>query len=90
MYAIRSYYDDYRDTYLAAGLQGTDPQHVGAIEQLINATLERVTREGFPAERVAAALHQYEFSHREVSGDQYPYGLRITSYNVCYTKLLRA
>jgi hypothetical protein len=71
------YHDDYRDTFFAAGLQGTDPEQTAAIEALILATLERVAAEGFPAERVAAALHQYEFSHREVSGDQFPYGLSL-------------
>ena len=71
------YHDDYRDTYLAAGLQGTDPEQLPAIEALVLATLERVAREGFPQERVDAALHQYEFASREVSGDQYPYGLSL-------------
>ena len=71
------YHDDYRDTIFAVGLQGTDPEQVEAIEGLVLDTLERVAREGFPAERVAAALHQYEFSSREVTGDQYPYGLSL-------------
>lgn len=71
------YHDDYRDTVLAVGLQGTDPDRVDAIESLVLTTLERIVREGFPMERVEAALHQYEFSSREVSGDQYPYGLSL-------------
>jgi Zn-dependent M16 (insulinase) family peptidase len=71
------YHDDYRDTVFAVGLQGTYPDRVEAIERLVLDTLERVAREGFPPERVEAALHQYEFSSREVSGDQYPYGLSL-------------
>lgn len=71
------YHDDYRDTFFAAGLQGTDPEKIAEIETLILDTLQKSAIEGFPAERVAAALHQYEFSHREVSGDQYPYGLSL-------------
>lgn len=71
------YHDDYRDTVFAAGLQGTEPEQVEAVEQLVLATLEKVAGEGFPAERVEAALHQFEFSSREVSGDQYPYGLSL-------------
>jgi len=71
------YHDDYRDTLFAVGLQGTDPEQREAIEQLILVTLERVASEGFPAERIQAALHQYEFSSREVSGDQFPYGLAL-------------
>ena len=71
------YHDDYRDTFIAAGLQGTDPDKVSAIEQTVFATLERIAKEGFPQERIDAALHQYEFANREVTGDQYPYGLGL-------------
>ena len=71
------YHDDYRDTFFAAGLQGTDPDKVDAIEDLVLKTLEEAAREGFPEERVSAALHQHEFAAREVSGDQYPYGLSL-------------
>lgn len=71
------YHDDYRDTFFAAGLQGTDPDKADAIEAIILETLEKTATDGFPEERVAAALHQHEFSAREVSGDQYPYGLSL-------------
>jgi len=71
------YHDDYRDTVFAVGLQGTEPDRVEAVEQVILDTLARVADEGFPSERVEAALHQFEFSSREVSGDQYPYGLSL-------------
>ncbi|MDT8442030.1 MAG: insulinase family protein [Desulfuromonadales bacterium] len=71
------YHDDYRDTFLAAGLQGIDPEQADQIVALIDKTLARVAEQGFPAERVAAALQQYEFSNREVTGDQYPYGLSL-------------
>ena len=40
-------------------------------------TLQRVAQKGFPQERIDAALHQYEFANREVTGDQYPYGLGL-------------
>lgn len=71
------YHDDYRDTFFAAGLQGTDPDKADAIASVITRTLEKVAAEGLPQERIDAALHLYEFSHREVSGDQYPYGLHL-------------
>lgn len=71
------YHNDYADTIFAVGLQGCDPEQAAAVEKLIIATLERVAAEGFPAERVEAALHQLEFSHREVSGDHYPHGLNL-------------
>ena len=71
------YHDDYRDTFLSAGLQGTDPEHLAEIEALILDTLQKVAKNGFPQERIDAALHQYEFANREVTGDQYPYGLGL-------------
>ena len=71
------YHDDYRDTFLAAGLQGTDPDKLPQIEALILDTLAGVAEKGFPQERIDAALHQYEFASREVTGDQYPYGLGL-------------
>ncbi len=71
------YHDDNRTTYFAAGLQGTDPEHVPAIEKLIMETLERVAREGFSRERIDAAIHRLEFSNREVTGDSYPYSLLL-------------
>jgi Zn-dependent M16 (insulinase) family peptidase len=71
------YHDDYRDTFLSAGLQGTDPERLSEIEALILKTLTTVAQNGFPQERIDAALHQYEFANREVTGDQYPYGLGL-------------
>ena len=71
------YHDDYRDTFIAAGLQGTDPERLPEIEKVIFDTLARVAEQGLPQERIDAALHQYEFANREVTGDQYPYGLGL-------------
>lgn len=71
------YHDDYRTTFFAAGLQGTDPENQASIENLILETLEKVAREGFAPERIDAALHRLEFANREVSGDSYPYALLL-------------
>ncbi len=71
------YHEDQRETYLAAGLQGTDPEQTEAIENLVLETLEQVARTGFDQKQIDAALHQLEFAHREVAGDQYPYALLL-------------
>ena len=71
------YHDDNRTTYFAAGLQGTDPENVEAIEKLILETLEQVAETGFLRERIDAAIHRLEFSNREVTGDSYPYSLLL-------------
>jgi Zn-dependent M16 (insulinase) family peptidase len=69
------YHDDYRETYFAAGLQGTDPEAAEEIEKLVLSVLEKSARDGFNLERIEAAMQQLEFAHREVTGDQYPYAL---------------
>ncbi len=71
------YHDDQRETYLAAGLQGTDPEQLGAIEELVLKTLEQIAETGFREEQIESAIHQLELSHREVVGDQYPYALLL-------------
>ena len=71
------YHDDNRTTYFAAGLQGTNPDKVAAIEELIMATLKQIATEGFSKERIEAAIHRLEFNNREVTGDSYPYALLL-------------
>ncbi len=71
------YHDDYRTTYFAAGLQGTDPEQAEAIEKLILATLEKAAREGFSGDRIEGTIHRLEFSNKEVTGDSYPYPLAL-------------
>ncbi len=71
------YHDDQRETFLAAGLQGTDPEHLDAIEALVLKTLQQTAETGFSDEQIDAAIHQLELSHREVVGDQYPYALLL-------------
>jgi len=71
------FHEDNRETYFAAGLQNTDPEQVDEIEKLILAALEEVVRTGFTEQQIEAAIHQLEFAHREVVGDQYPYALLL-------------
>lgn len=71
------YHDDNRTTYFAAGLQGTDPEQLEAIEKLVLETLEQVATEGFSRERIDGTIHRLEFANREVSGDSYPYSLLL-------------
>ncbi len=71
------YHDDYRTTFFAAGLQGTEPGQTEAIEKLIQETLEQSARDGFSPERIEGIIHRLEFSVKEVTGDQYPYSLGL-------------
>ncbi len=71
------YHDENRETYFAAGLQGTEPDAAGRIEKLILDTLEKCAHDGFSPDRIESAIHQMEFAHREVTGDHYPYPLAL-------------
>ncbi|MBV1786613.1 insulinase family protein [Marinobacterium sp. D7] len=69
--------DSNREMSFMCGLEGSDPEHAAAFEQLVLDTLEQVAREGVPQEMVEAQLHQLELSQREITGDSYPFGLQL-------------
>ncbi|NLC70043.1 MAG: peptidase M16 [Desulfuromonadaceae bacterium] len=69
--------DENRETYFAAGIQGTEVQHWEEVERVILDTLERSAVQGFTPSRIESAIHQLELAHREVTGDAYPYGLQL-------------
>lgn len=69
--------DDNRETHFVCGLEGSEPEHAEAVEQLILDTLHRVAEQGVPQEQVEAMLHQLELAQREISGDGCPYGLQL-------------
>jgi len=69
--------EDYRETYFAAGLQGTNPETSSEVERIVLETLEEAAQNGFGEDKIEAAIHQLEFAHREVVGDSYPYPLLL-------------
>jgi len=71
------YHDDYRTTGFAVGLQGTEPEHVEAIEECILENLQSIAEIGFSQERIDAAIHRLELANREVTGGSYPYPITL-------------
>ncbi len=69
--------DSNREMSFMCGLEGSEPEHAEAVEQLILATLQRVADDGVPQDMIDAALHQLELHQREIGGDHYPYGLQL-------------
>ena len=69
--------DSNRQMSFMCGLQGSDPEHAAAFEQLVLDTLQKVADEGVEQSVVEAQLHQLELNQRELSGDGYPYGLNL-------------
>lgn len=69
--------DSNREMSFMCGIEGSEPEHAAAFEQLVLNTLEAVAREGVDQDLIDAALHQLELHQREVGGDSYPYGLQL-------------
>jgi Zn-dependent M16 (insulinase) family peptidase len=69
--------DNNREMAFAAGIEGSQPEHAAAVEQLILDTLTQVAEQGVQLSEVEAVLHQFELSQREIGGDSYPYGLQL-------------
>ncbi|MGB2130917.1 MAG: insulinase family protein, partial [Marinobacterium sp.] len=69
--------DSNREMSFLCGLEGSEPEHAAAFEQLVLDTLEQVVRDGVPMDMVEAQLHQLELTQREITGDGYPFGLQL-------------
>lgn len=64
-----------RQMFFSAGLRGVAPGHEGRVEALILETVERLAREGFDEDMIAAAFNTVEFRLRENNTGRYPRGL---------------
>lgn len=60
-----------------AGVQGSEPEQAAALEAGVLAVLQQVAEQGVDPEIAEAVLHQMELRQREITGDQYPYGLQL-------------
>jgi len=68
----------YSESYFGAGLKDVDEANADKIEKLIITTLEQVCEQGFSQDEVDAAIHEMEFSSREIKGDHgLPFGLSL-------------
>ncbi|MFW5996666.1 MAG: insulinase family protein [Lentisphaeria bacterium] len=68
------------ETSFHTGLKGTDADRQEEIERLVFKTLEQVVADGFDEEQVKRALHQMEYSHREIQS-MFPLRLMEDVYN---------
>ncbi len=69
--------DSNREMMFAAGVEGSNPEHAEAVEQLVLDILKDVADNGVEQSMVEAVLHQLELSQREISGDGFPFGLQL-------------
>ncbi len=69
--------DSMRELTFVCGVEGSEAEHVDAVEQMILDVLRDVADNGVAQERLEAVLHQLELHQREIGGDSYPYGLQL-------------
>ncbi|MBF0153106.1 MAG: insulinase family protein [Magnetococcales bacterium] len=69
--------DSVREMVFVAGVEGSEPDRAQAVEELVVSVLEQVAADGVEPERLEAVFHQLELSRREISGDGFPYGLKL-------------
>ncbi|MBA3685411.1 MAG: insulinase family protein, partial [Planctomycetes bacterium] len=72
----------YRSCLFLVEIDGIDPTDHARFEPLVRETLAAIARDGVPAAEIAAALDQLELARREITGDQYPFGLELCSHLV--------
>ena len=69
--------DSSKEMMFVCGVEGSEPQQIDAVEQLIVHCLQQVAQQGVEEQRIEAVLHQIELGQREIRGDSYPYGLQL-------------
>ncbi|ABU56817.1 insulinase family protein [Roseiflexus castenholzii] len=66
-----------RQTYFTVGLKGVKGENIGATEDVIIGTLERLARDGIDSQTIEAAVNTVEFQLRENNTGSYPRGLAV-------------
>ncbi len=69
--------DSPHEANFMCGLDGSNPEVAEEVETLILQVLEDVVQHGVPQEHIDSVLHQIELSQREITGDNFPYGLHL-------------
>ena len=69
--------DSLRESTFACGLEGSNPEHAQAVEDLVLEVLSEVAEQGADEGQVQAVLHQIELAQREITGGHFPYGLHL-------------
>ena len=67
--------DELLQATFSIGMKGVKAENVSPLEQLIVDTLEKVAKEGFEADAIAASMNTIEFQLREFNTGSYPKGL---------------
>lgn len=69
--------DSNRELVFMCGIEGADSKSYKDFESVVMDVLKNIVIHGVEYSKLEAALHQFELSQREISGNGYPYGLRL-------------
>lgn len=69
--------DSTRETTFVCGLEGCSADAAAAVERRVLEVLEEVAEHGVEPSVIDSMLHQIELESREITGDSYPYGLKL-------------
>ena len=68
---------DNRDTMFVAGLKDIQTSDAPKIESIVSDVLSRLVAEKIDPQMIESAIHQIEFSRKEVTNSPYPYGIKL-------------
>lgn len=68
---------DNRDTMFVCGLKDIQVTAVPEVERIIFNTLETLSDKGIDQHLIDSAIHQIEFSRKEITNTPYPYGIKL-------------
>jgi hypothetical protein len=68
---------DNRDTMFVCGLKDIEVSTVPEVEKIVFSTLETLADKGIDQYLIDSAIHQIEFSHKEITNTPYPYGIKL-------------
>lgn len=68
---------DMRDAMFACGLKEIEAASVEKVKALVLETLAEIADKGIDPQSVASAIHQIEFSKKEMTNTPYPFGIKL-------------
>ncbi|WP_321494654.1 insulinase family protein [uncultured Desulfobacter sp.] len=68
---------DNRDTMFVCGLKDIEVTAVPKVEKIVFSTLETLVKNGIDQHLIDSAIHQIEFSRKEITNTPYPYGIKL-------------
>ncbi len=68
---------DNRDTMFVCGLKDIEESSVPKVEKIIFDTLDTLASKGIDRHLIDSAIHQIEFSRKEITNTPYPFGIKL-------------